>query len=266
MHTAEQDQSLRILVRCYYDYQEEELRLRGILGVKKDNTPKKGRREYDLALAIEVHEKLDEVAKSVKTFEKRIKQAIHKEPLWKHFLKGVKGCGEMMAAVLLTEFDIHMADTVSKMWQFAGLNPGLVRGKKVKKVGGQRTIVTTDAMVRGDRPTEGFLRPYNEWLRSRLCGVLAASFRMSDSPYLAYYQHYKHRLESANWGNDSKHPTDKDRPKAGHQHRAANRYMIKMFLKDLYEAWRTLEELPVRGPYQEQYLGHVHNGALVASG
>jgi hypothetical protein len=35
--------------------------------------------------------------------------------------------------------------------------------------------------------------------------------------------------------------------------------MIKMFVKDLYVAWRTIEGLEVRKPYQEEYLGKVHN-------
>lgn len=44
----------------------------------------------------------------------------------------------------------------------------------------------------------------------------------------------------------------------GHRDRSAKRYMIKMFLKDLYVAWRMIEGLPVRPSYQEEYLGHIH--------
>lgn len=44
----------------------------------------------------------------------------------------------------------------------------------------------------------------------------------------------------------------------GHRHKAATRKMIKMFLKDLYVAWRTVEHLPVRKPYEEEYLGRKH--------
>ena len=47
----------------------------------------------------------------------------------------------------------------------------------------------------------------------------------------------------------------------GHRDNAARRYMIKMFLKDLYVVWRTVEGLPVRAPYQEEYLGHKHEVA-----
>jgi hypothetical protein len=263
--TAEQLESLKKLTRCYYDYQEEELRLRGILGVKKDDEVKKGARPHSIEIAIPVRDRLDDVTGCVKEFEKAIKKEVHKHPLWNAFLKNVKGCGEGMAAVIITEIDIHRGETVSKLWQFAGCNPGMVRGKKWKVTKGQKVLVTTDIEVRGDKATEGFIRPYNKFLATKLKGVLASSFHRSQSEYLVYYRNYHQRLESKNWGNDSKNPTDKDRPKAGHQHLASNRYMIKMFLKDLYEAWRTLEGLSVREPYQEQYLGHQHSNGAVAS-
>ena len=257
-------QSLKMVTRCYYDYQEEELRLRGILGVKKDDEPKKNARPYDPALSSLVQLRLDEVAKQVISFKAAIVKEVRKHPLWTAFLKGVKGCGETMAAVILTEIDIHRADTVSKLWQFAGMNPGEVRGKKWGKRAGKKVLLTTNEMVCGDRPTEGFLRPYNDWLRAKMLGVLATEFHMSKSDYLIYYRNYKHRLESSDWGNESKNPTDPNRPKAGHQHKAANRYMIKMFLRDLYDTWRKLEGLPVRAPYQDEYLSHKHHEPVLA--
>lgn len=44
-----------------------------------------------------------------------------------------------------------------------------------------------------------------------------------------------------------------------HRHQAAIRYMVKMFLQQLYQEWRTLENLPVRKPYAEEYLGRTHH-------
>jgi hypothetical protein len=38
-----------------------------------------------------------------------------------------------------------------------------------------------------------------------------------------------------------------------HRKAAANRYMVKMFLRDLWEAWREIEGLEVRPPYTAQY-------------
>lgn len=47
----------------------------------------------------------------------------------------------------------------------------------------------------------------------------------------------------------------------GRRNRMALRYMMKMFLKDLYIAWRTVEGLEVHPSYQEAKLGHTHGGA-----
>jgi hypothetical protein len=44
----------------------------------------------------------------------------------------------------------------------------------------------------------------------------------------------------------------------GHRHNMAVRYMIKIFLIDLYNEWRSLEGLPVAPTYNEAKLGKVH--------
>ena len=226
--------SLKILVRAYYDFQKDRLSLDGQLGVKKDGSKKKNTPERDELMLLYLYTRHNEILKAENDLEKIIASRVHAHPLWKNFLDDVLGCGPTMAAVIITEFDINKAPTVSNLWSFAGLAPG-----KDKKVKGQKCT-------------------YNQFLRSKLCGVLGSSFLKSKSPYSEYYYNMKHRLESNDWGMDSKNPTDRKRPKAGHQHKAATRYMVKMFLKDLYVAWRTLEGLPVREPYQEEYIGKKH--------
>ena len=37
------------------------------------------------------------------------------------------------------------------------------------------------------------------------------------------------------------------------------RYMVKMFLADLYKEWRKIEGLPVEPSYHEKKHGHVHS-------
>lgn len=44
-----------------------------------------------------------------------------------------------------------------------------------------------------------------------------------------------------------------------HRHNAALRYMVKMFLAAYWEKYRTIEGLPVRPPYAQEYLGLVHH-------
>lgn len=70
--------------------------------------------------------------------------------------------------------------------------------------------------------------------------------------YGKIYDDYKNRLEQMAAHND-KTP--------GHRHNMAIRYMVKMFLIDLYNAWRPLEGLVVAPPYHEAKLNMVHGVA-----
>lgn len=228
-------QSLQILTRAYYDYQRERISLDGQIGRKKDGSLKKNTPDRDESFLLFLMDRRKQLEEMENQLLKDIAREVHLHPLWKEFLVHVKGCGEGMAAVILTQFDIHKAPTVSNLWSFAGLAPG-----KDRKIKGQKCT-------------------FNQFLRAKLCGVLGSGFLKANSPYREYYDNMKNRLESMGWGIDSKNPTDKNRPKAGHQHKAATRYMIKMFLKDLYVAWRTIEGLSVRAPYQEEYLGKRHS-------
>jgi hypothetical protein len=228
-------ESIRTLTRSFYDYQRERLALDGRLGRTKAGKAKSGRPDRDVTMLQILDQRREYVFEFEQLLAKDLARIIHQHPLWKSFLSDVKGCGETMAAVIISEFDINIATTVSKLWSFSGLAPG-----KDRKVKGQKC-------------------PFNQFLRAKLCGVLGPSFLKCNSPYRIFYDEMKHRLESKDWGMASKHPTDPLRPKAGHQHKAANRYMVKQFLKDLYVAWRTLEGLPVRKPYEEEYLGKQHS-------
>jgi hypothetical protein len=270
--TPEEKNSFKILVRAYYDCLQERIDLDGMVGIKKDKTIKKNIPERSEELLEGLLSYRDGRVELGEKLFKQIAEIIHKEPLWTDFLDNVKGCGESMSAVILSEFDIEKAGTVSNLWSFAGLNPGMVRGKK-KKAG---SIVVTDTMVRGDKKTPGFLCPFNQFLRSKLCGVLGSSFLKCKSvPYSIYYYQEKTRLENSDV-IVKEHPRKKDLKKdiapkeravkwrdayLDHRHKAAIRKMIKMFLQDLYVAWRTIEGLEVRKPYAEEFLGKKHQKA-----
>lgn len=261
--TKEEKQELRTLVRTMYDFQDMRIRTAGRLRLKKDDEPQDESNMPDMDIANEELPVIVDIKDDVKDIEKkltkRIKKLVESDPLWDAFFGGVKGCGPLMAGVILTEFDIERATTVSKMWQFSGLNPGMVRGKKRQKDGDGYINVDTDVMVRGDRRSPGFVSPFNGFLRTKLVGVLAGCMIKSKSSYaLDFYYPYKARLEQEEnlvaggekaWSEESK----------GHRDNAAKRYMVKMFIKDLYVAWRTLEGLPVREPYQVEYLGKAHS-------
>jgi len=228
--------SVKILTREHYDTQSMRLKLEGRIGITKSGAVKKGAPEVSKEVLAPVFDNYEFWKQREADTEKALKKEVKKHILWKAFLKDVKGCGEAMAAVIISEIDIERAKTVSSIWSFAGMAPGK------------------------DRKVKGQTRAYNQFLKDKMLGILGSSFLKCKSPYSEYYYSMRHRFESQNWGMDSKVPSDKTKPKAMHQHKAANRYMVKMFLKDLYVAWRTIEGLPVREPYQEEYLNHRHVG------
>ena len=215
---------LRTAVNFFYDIQGLRIRTSNRMHLKKDGDETQGDHPVLEGTEREMYDKmLIGLEKNEKEVFGLIKAIVHEHPLWTGFLVDIKGVGELMAAVIISEFNIHIATTVSKMWKFAGLYPGA-------------------------KLTKGEKAPYNKWLRTKLCGVLGASFLKSKSPYSEFYYDYKNRWVSAEKGKSDMH-----------RHKAATRYMIKMFLIDLYVFWRTLEGLPVRPPYQEEYLGHKHD-------
>ena len=249
-----QVKAFKILVRTYYDYQWERIGLDDRMGMKKSGEAKKGTPERDEAILAELWRRREELDNLESNLAKEIARFVHTHPLWDAFLLHVKGCGETIAAVILSEFDIAKAPMVSNMVSFAGLAPGK------------------------DRKTKGNKCPYNQFLRAKLCGVLGSSFLKSKSmPYSMYYYNEKMRLENSDVmvterlrAEDRKRKEYKGQTERtvewknaylDHRHKAATRKMVKEFLKDLYVAWRTLDGLPIRKPYEQEYLGRKHSKA-----
>jgi hypothetical protein len=282
---TEDQKALRLYAKAREDFQGLRKRMDNRLGRKSDGTKQK--LHEDRTFTIEDYENFDKISKGAKLQEKEIekmlKGVLKRFPIYTEWLKNIKGIAEVNAAWLLAEFDIEIAITVSKMWQYAGLNPGLIQGKKrmqkqdYKPESGEvvleikfsdRTdyIVQTNEMVRGDKQTPKFVLPYNKNLKTRLLGVIADGFIKAQNSYaMEFYYPYKNRLANSDKmtyetkkGGERIELKWKD-CKLGHRDDAAKRYMIKMFLKDFYAAWREIEGLPVRPPYEEEYLGKKHN-------
>lgn len=191
-------------------------------------------------------------------------------PIWDTYLSGVVGVGPAMGGVLITEFDIEKAKYPSSLWRYAGLDvsnedglgrsrrePHLIEHKYIDKNGEEKTRVGLS---------------YNPFLKTKLTGVLAGSFLRTGSPWKAVYDGYKHRLETDPTRekvtlNEFKKRYKQDKTtmattwRPGRINDAAKRYMLKMFLLDLYKAWRTLEGLPLSPPYHEWKFGHKHGEA-----
>jgi hypothetical protein len=240
--TEEGRNGFRLLVRHYYDCVQERVDLDNMMGLKKDLTPKKKIPPRDERLLIPLFNYRDNRVDISAELIKSITAHVEIHPLWQYFLKSVKGCGPTIAAVILSEFDIYKAPAASNLISFAGIAPGK------------------------DRKIKGTKCPYNSWLKTKLCGVLAASFLKSKSPYTVHFYNERQRLENSDRmvleiSKKGAKPAEipwKD-AKPAHRMRAAVRKMVRRFLIDLYVAWRTLENLPVRPPYETEYLGKVHH-------
>lgn len=198
-------------------------------------------RQASLSLELLEKDAFKEVERQAKTFGRIY-----------DWMRAQKGCGPVMAGVILAYVDIHRAPTVSSLWKWCGL-----------------------AVVDGhaDRREKGKKAGYNPWLKSKMLAVLGESFIKTNSPWRKHYDDNKHRLQHRivqkcmlcdGSGTFDKKPCGNCNGTGGpcawgrsdaHRHRAALRYMVKMFVAALWTEWRTIEGLEIRAPYMEQYLG-----------
>ena len=183
---------------------------------------------------------------------RRLGNILKEYPVYTEFLEGVRGVGPAMAGVILSEIDISKARHPSSLWKYAGLDcaaDGKGRSRKA-----QHLEVVTYVNKDGEEAQRNGIT-FNPWLKTKLVGVLGSSFVKAGGPYREIYDGCKHRLENhAVYATVSK----------GHRHNMAVRYMVKMFLVDLYTVWRELEGLPVSLPYQEAKLGYRHGVGFAA--
>lgn len=184
-----------------------------------------------------------------KSHFRRLGNILKGYPIYNEFLLGVTGVGPAMAGVMLSEIDITKAEYPSSLHKYAGLDVASDgQGRSRKKEHLEDSEYT-------DKEGEVKIKKgitFNPFLKTKLVGVLGSSF-IKQSPdkciYRKIYDDYKHRLEHMD--------AHKEKSK-GHRHNMAVRYMVKMFLVDLYNAWRRIEGLPVAPTYSEAKLGKVH--------
>lgn len=246
---------IRTIVKSREDLIKTRIRIMNRAKLQKDGSKQKMENQTetivtDSQLEEELMTAID-FSENEKKYDKLIKKYIKNEPIYTQFLKDVKGCGPQMSAVIISEIDIHKADTVSRIYQYAGMNANLIKGK-IKNADNE--VVISDTQIRGDKPAKGFILPYNKFLKCNLLGILADCFIKSKSPYTDYYYKYKARLETSEkiTIENGKEKMWKDCTPL-HRNNAARRYMIKKFILDLYIKWRELEKLPVSLPFDQQF-------------
>lgn len=193
-----------------------------------------------------------ELEEQEKTHFRRLGHILKDYPIYNNFLAGTTGVGPAMAGVIISEIDITKAEYPSSIHKYAGLDvakDGQGRSRRKEHLEDSE-YVDADGVVQTKKGIT-----FNPFLKTKLVGVLGSSF-IKQSPdkckYRKVYDDYKHRLENMD--------AHKEKSK-GHRHNMAVRYMIKIFLIDLYNEWRALEGLPVAPTYTEAKLGKVHGKA-----
>lgn len=179
---------------------------------------------------------------------KLLKNSLKDYPIYTDFLESVKGVGPAMAAVIISEIDIEKAKYASSLHKLAGLDVVLPQGEGRSKKK-EHLVEVTYIDREGEEKTKMSIT-FKPFLKTKLCGVLGPSFlRAGDNKYSQIYNNYKNRLENS--------PAHTEKSK-GHRHNMSIRYMVKMFLIDLYAEWRAIEGLEVYPPYHEAKLGLHH--------
>lgn len=178
---------------------------------------------------------------------KQLEKLLTEYPIYTEFLSKVRGVGPAMAGVLISEIDIFACKYPSSMHKYVGLDVVMEdnRGRSRRK---EHLVEYTYTDREGNEQTRMGLS-YNPFAKTKLMGVLAASFLKLKSPYTSIYYNYKNRI--------STDPAHREKTKL-HIHNMAMRRMIKLFLVDLHMKWRELEGLEVFQDYHTEKHGHIH--------
>ena len=188
-----------------------------------------------------------EIQKPMKSEEgklmRRATKVLPSLPIWTTWLELVEGCGECLAFQLIAHIQpIGDFPTASHLWAYAGYKVDNKTGRAVVRKAGVQSNWNDELKVLGYQLVECFIK--------------------QRAPYRELYDSYKARKQA-----EHPEPVDSGRKnrKTGkpimdytkmHLHKMAIRYCFKIFLSHLWEVWRELEGLPVRGPYVIEYMGH----------
>jgi hypothetical protein len=191
-----------------------------------------------------------------------LRGAIEDHPAWP-WLDGVKGIGHLLAARLLSRLDITRARTPSAFWAYCGLAtiPGVAYrcarcGLEVAYPVGYRPTPAHNVMS-GTRECLGELQPVDYDASTRVAPRRAALGGRAGYDAHARNSCYLIGVSMLRCGGDYRSFYDAERVKLSLRpgwtlkrcHLAALRKMEKVFLRDLWLAWRRAANLPVVSAY-----------------
>ena len=192
--------------------------------------------------------------------EKEVAKYIAKEikdiPIYRDYLKGIKGIGPIMAASLISSIDVRKAPHASSLWAYAGFSVDAEKGTCIKRQKG----------VKGN---------WNPFLK-KTCWLIGKSFVKCGGPYREVYDTSK-LFYQTKFPNEIRNgvalPRGEERKKTGeetddrtvkynkgHIDSLARRRVVKLFLSNLWQAWRELEGLEAGVPYAERIGVHKPRG------
>lgn len=192
---------------------------------------------------------------------------LEKIPIYVKYLEKQRGIGPAMAGVLISTLDPSKARHVSSFWKYAGLDVGSDGRGRSRRA---EHLVKRAYTDKNGKESERDSITYNPWLKTKLF-TLAGSFMRSGSPWREAYDGRKHRVTTdpgrekvtlVEWKKRREKGDDVAKLWApGRVDMDAKRYMLKMFLLDLWVKWREIEGLPVTLSYHEGKLGYKHKAA-----
>ena len=219
-------QYLRLLIEQYYDMQNYRISMANRLRAAKEASTEE---EYAV---LEVHYKeFEQLEKSIK---RDITRAVNAHPMWKAYLKDVKGIGSIFAGALLSTIDIEKADHASSVWKYCGLavNPETGEG---------------DKRVRGEKIS------WNPFLK-KTCFLIGKSFVKTKGTYRGVYDTSK-AFYQVKFPEEVKIPKTKIKKYTkGHIDAMARRRTVKLFLAEFWAEWRALNDLPVSEPFAHRII------------
>ena len=185
---------------------------------------------------------------------KQIEYILDNFPIWSEFMYHVKGIGPLMGGILISKINIIKSESVSALWKFCGLD--VAEDGKARSMREEHLVPKSYINSDGEEDMGKFCA-YSPWFKSKIGYVMADCLIKQNKVYKKVYDDYKNRL--INDPNRVEHKITR-KTKAGkeytvkvntpgHFNMMARRYMVKMFLQDMWLCWRKLEGLEVKPPY-----------------
>ena len=204
---------------------------------------------------------------------KMIESYLSNFDIWNKYMLNVPGIGPAMGGVILSTLNPYKADYVSSFHAVCGLDT--VIDPETNKRFGRRNfgfhLVEREYTNKKGESAKTKSLSYNKFAKSKIRGVLADVFMKRNSYYRTIYHDYKNRLLNQAWRFEETSVTQKvekgkplfkdGKPVMISEFTPARltamsqRYMIKMFLKNLWVSWRHLEGLSTEPGYEESKLG-----------